>query len=94
MGVKKEGSPPHNNVDIPQQASAVGPILAKGCTRVLGRVYESVRCAKKNNWPEVNKGPEVLSYISDLNHFFTMPLLRQDARILSLWLYLSALLLS
>ena len=46
-GLKKEGSPPIISVDILQQASAWGPVLAKGCTRVLSRVYESVKCKEK-----------------------------------------------
>ena len=50
---------------------------------------------EEDNWPKANKDPEGLSYISDLNHLFTaLILIREDARTLSLWVCISALLLS
>ena len=40
---------------------------------------------EQDNCPKVNKDPEGLSYISDLNHLFTaLVLIREDARTLSL----------
>ena len=47
---------------------------------------------KLYNWPKVNKDPEGLSWMTDLNHVLTV-LLIQDTRIL-LWECISALFLS
>ena len=50
---------------------------------------------KPDNWPKVNKDPEELSYVSDLNHLFPARLLiRKDGHTLSLWVCISALLLT
>ena len=67
------------SVGMHPQASVVGSVLAKSCTRLLQRVLGSVRSEKMkqdiNNWPKVHKDPEGLS---DLNHLFP-ELLTQNA---------------
>ena len=60
------------------------------CPRT-GQLWEK----KQDNWPKINKDPEKLSYVSDLNHLFTALLLgREDTHTLSFWVCISALLLS
>ena len=96
-GSKKEGYHTIKSLDISSQASAVGSILAESYTCVLGRVLGLVRCEKEtqHNWPKVNKDPEDLSYIRDLSHLFTVLLLiREDSHTLSLWVCISAWLLT
>ena len=52
-----------------------------------GRVWKK----KPDNWPKVNKDPEELPYISDLNHLFpALLLIRKDAHTLSLRVCISA----
>ena len=47
-GKKGKGHHPIIFVDIPPQASAVGSILAKSCTCVLGSVLKQVGCRKRS----------------------------------------------
>ena len=73
------------------QTSAVGYILEKSCTCILGRVHSPVTCEKRNTI-KVNKVLDGLSYISDFNLFLTALLLIQNAHT-PFWECISAWLL-
>ena len=64
--------------------------LSKKLHKHLGEGSRNSHCVKKgqDNWPNVNKDPEGLSCISDLNHLSTECLI-QDAGT-PLWVCISA----
>ena len=47
LGVKKGGGP-IRIADLHPQASGVGPISAKRCWHILGRVHGPIRCEERN----------------------------------------------
>ena len=71
-----KGRDPHHitSVNISPQASTVESTLAKSCTCIFGEGLRTNQVWKKkqDNWPNVNKDLEGRSYVSDLNHLFTM----------------------
>ena len=77
---KRGGPYPTISVDMHPEAFSVGSVLAKCRARILGRDQgpSPVWKKKQHNWLSVNKDPESLSCISDLNHLF-ISLLVQDA---------------
>ena len=90
-GSKERGHYSIIRVKMHPQTSAVGYILEKNCSRILGRVHSPVTCEKENKI-KVNKVPDGLSYISDFNLFLTALLLIQNAHT-PLWGCISAWLL-
>ena len=69
---KREGASPHNKCGHTPKGLCGGIHLSKELRTHawegprIGQVWEK----KRDNWPKVNKDPEGLSYISDLNHLF------------------------
>ena len=97
LRVKKKGAPPHNKCGRAPTGLWGGIHLSKRLHTHVGEGPGTswVWKKKQDNWPKVNKDPEGLSYISNLNHVFTVLLLiREDDRTLSFWVCISALLLS
>ena len=63
--LKREEASSHNKCGNDPQTSVVGAILAKSCTCILISVQGLVRCEERDDWSNVNKEPEGLSYISN-----------------------------
>ena len=73
-GQKRSGPHPIRSMDIHTQDSAVRSTLEKLWTRLRKGPRPSQLWRKKqNNWPNINKDVEELSYISDLNTFLLYP---------------------
>ena len=91
---QKMGGPPHNkHGHVP--TDLCGRIhLSKNLHRHLEEGPRTSQSWRKtwDNWPNVHKDPERLSYMSDLPHLFII-LLIQDAHV-PLWVCVSALLLA
>ena len=99
LGVKKGRVPHHNKFGHILTGFCSGIHLSKKLHMHLGKrlrtdqVWKKTKTKTKNqhNWPKVNKDPEGLFYIRDLNHLFTVLLLiREDSHTLSLWVCISA----
>ena len=97
LGVTNGGAPPHNKCGHTPIGFCGGIHLSKKLRMHVGEGPRAgqVWQKKPDNWPKVNKDPEGLSYGSDSNHLVTeLLLIREDAHTLSLWVCISALLLT
>ena len=92
LGDKKEGQTP---AYVIPKASGLKSIL-ESCTRMLGRVLGQVRCGKRNQiiGLKEDKDPEELTYMSDISGSLLCSSSRGVSHTLSLWVCISALLLS
>ena len=79
-------------MDKHPQASAVEPILTKVVQASWGGSQDRSGVEKKqDNWPKINKDLDKLSYISGLNHLFTVLLLTiEDTHTLYFWVCIYA----
>ena len=77
---KREGTPPHNKCRHASIGLSSGIHLGKSLSMHLGKDPWMSQVWRKNqdNWPEVNKDPEGLSYISGWRCLCTVPLLAKS----------------